>query len=201
MIIKIFTGPNNYDISSLYNKEENEYIIGVDIGAYMLAQNDINIDLSIGDFDSTNDEQFEIIKEYSKEIKKFKEKKDYTDTYLALQTALLMDYDEIVIYGGTGGRFDHEFANVNLLKLGKISIVSNGILMYMLDPGSYKIENKFKYISFFAIEDVSGLSLKEFKYELNNIQLSTEDPLCISNELEGSLSFEEGLLLVVHQNE
>jgi thiamine pyrophosphokinase len=49
MIIKIFTGPNNYDISSLYNKEENEYIIGVDIGAYSLAKNDIKIDLSIGD--------------------------------------------------------------------------------------------------------------------------------------------------------
>lgn len=201
MIIKIFTGPNNYDVSSLYNKEENEYIIGVDIGAYILAKNNINIDLSIGDFDSVNKDQYEIIEKYSKKIKRFEEKKDYTDTYLALQTALLMEYDEIVIYGGTGGRFDHEFANMNLLKLGRISIVSNDVLMYMLDPGSYEIENKFKYISFFAIEDVSDLTLKGFKYELNNIQLSTEDPLCVSNEFEGSLSFKEGLLLVIHQNE
>ena len=201
MIIKIFTGPNNYNISSLYNKEDNEFIIGVDIGAYLLSKNEINIDLSIGDFDSVTQGEFELIKKYSKSIKKFNEKKDYTDTYLAVQTALTMEYDEIVIYGGTGGRFDHEFANMNLLKLGKISIVSNDIMMYMLDPGSYEIENKFKYISFFAIEDVKGLTLNGFRYESNNINLSTEDPLCISNELEGSLTFKEGLILVVHQNE
>jgi len=201
MIIKIFTGPNNYDISSLYNKEENEFIIGVDIGAYLLSKNKINMDLALGDFDSVNEKEYATIKEYSNEIKIFKEKKNFTDTYLAIQHALLMDYDEIVIYGGTGGRFDHEFANMNLLKLGKISIVSNNVLMYMLDPGSYEIENEFKYISFFAIEDVSNLTLKGFKYELKDIQLSTEDPLCISNENEGRLSFKEGLLLVVHQNE
>lgn len=201
MIIKIFTGPNNYDLPSIYNKEENEYIIGVDIGAYLLAQNNIKIDLSVGDFDSVNETQFELIKKLSNSVKTFKEKKNYTDTYLALQIALTMEYDEIVIYGGTGGRFDHEFANVNLLKLGKISIVSNGIMMYMLDPGRYEIDNKFKYISFFAMEDVLDLSLKGFKYELSNLDLSTEDPLCISNELEGVLSFKEGLLLVVHQDE
>jgi thiamine pyrophosphokinase len=200
MIIKIFTGPNNYDLSSLYNKEEKEFIIGVDIGAYLLAIDNINIDLSIGDFDSVDSVEFELIKKYSNEIKTYDETKDYTDTYLALQVALSMDYDEIVIYGGTGGRFDHEFANVNLLKLGKISIVSNDIMMYMLDPGSYEIENKFRYISFFAIEDVKDLTLKGFKYEISNIDLSTENPLCISNELQGSINFEEGLILVVHQN-
>lgn len=201
MIIKIFTGPNNYDIPSLYNKDNDEFIIGVDIGSYKLTLENINIDLSIGDFDSVTKEDFDAISKNSKEIQTFEKKKDYTDTYLALQKALTMDYDEIVIYGGTGGRFDHEFANVNLLKLGKISMVSNNIMMYMLDPGSYSIENKFKYISFFAMEDVSGLTLKGFKYDLNNVDLNTEDPLCISNELEGSLSFEKGLLLVVHQDE
>ena len=200
MIIKIFTGPNNYEISSIYNKEEKEFIIGVDMGAYLLAFDNIKIDLAIGDFDSVDSIEFELIKKHSKEVRKFDKKKDYTDTYLALQVALSMEYDEIVIYGGTGGRFDHEFANVNLLKLGKISIVSNDIMMYMLDPGSYEIENRFRYISFFAIEDIKDLTLKGFKYEISNVYLSTENPLCISNELQGSLNFEEGLLLVVHQN-
>ncbi len=200
MIIKIFTGPNNYDLSSLYNMEENEFIIGVDIGAYLLALDNIKIDLAIGDFDSVDSVEFELIKKHSKEIKKYDQKKDFTDTYLALQVALSMEYDEIVIYGGTGGRFDHEFANMNLLKLGRISIVSNDIMMYMLDPGSYEIENRFRYISFFAIEDIKDLTLKGFKYEISNIDLSTENPLCISNELQGSLNFEKGLLLIVHQN-
>ncbi len=201
MIVKIFTGPNNYDISKLYDYDEDEFVIGVDIGAYLLTLKNINIDLSIGDFDSVDKNEFELIKKNSTNIEKFEIKKDYTDTYLAVQRALSMDYDEIIIYGGTGGRFDHWFANMNLLKLGSISIISNNILMYMLDPGCYDIKNKYKYISLFAIEDVRGLSLEHFKYELNDIFLSTEDPLCISNELEGKIEFKEGLLLVVHQNE
>ena len=76
MIIKIFTGPNNYDISSLYNKEENEFIVGVDIGAYLLSKNKINMDLALGDFDSVNEKEYATIKEYSNEIKIFKEKKN-----------------------------------------------------------------------------------------------------------------------------
>lgn len=201
MIVKIFTGPSNYDISSLYNKDKKEFVIGVDIGAFLLAKHKIRFDLAIGDFDSVNEKQYQTIQEYCAEIKTFQKKKNFTDTYLALQEALKMDYDEIVIYGGTGGRLDHEFANMNLLKLGKISIVSDNVMMYMLDPGRYEIENKYKYISFFAIEDVIDLNLKGFKYELSNVNLTTEDPLCISNELEGTLHFEKGLLLVIHQNE
>ena len=75
------------------------------------------------------------------------------------------------------------------------------VFIKTLFPSNIEIENEFKYISFFAIEDVSNFTLKGFKYELKDIQLSTEDPLCISNENEGRLSFKEGLLLVVHQNE
>ena len=78
MIIKIFTGPNNYDISSLYNKDEEEYIIGVDIGAYLLAKNNMRIDLSIGDFDSVSTTELSLIEKFSNEVQKFDEKKEYT---------------------------------------------------------------------------------------------------------------------------
>ena len=77
MIIKIFTGPNNYDISSLYNKDEEEYIIGVDIGAYLLAKNNMRIDLSIGDFDSVSTTELSLIEKFSNEVQKFDEKKEY----------------------------------------------------------------------------------------------------------------------------
>ncbi len=201
MIIKIFTGPLNYDILSLYEIEDQEFIIGVDQGAYFLAENKISFDLAIGDFDSVNKEEFELIKSFTKDIMKFDKVKDYTDTFLAVKEALKKDYSEIMIYGGIGHRFDHSYANLNLLKLGNISIVTDELAMYMLDPGDYNIKNTHSYISFFAIEDVIDLHLKGFLYETDIDYLDTENPLCISNEKEGSVSFKEGLLLVIHQNE
>ena len=52
MIIKIFTGPLNYDIMNLYSKDESEFIIGVDQACSLLIENNIAIDLALGDFDS-----------------------------------------------------------------------------------------------------------------------------------------------------
>jgi thiamine pyrophosphokinase len=110
-------------------------------------------------------------------------------------------YTDITIYGGLGNRIDHSIANIMLLKLGDIKIVTENEIMYVLDPGTYVINNKYDYISFFAVEDIVGLNLKDFEYELNDYDLSTEDPLCISNKGKGTVSFEEGLLLVIHQKE
>lgn len=201
MIIKIFTGPLNYSVKKVYKEENNELIIGVDSGCMHLLNSGVTPDIGIGDFDSVTDDEYKIIKSKIKNLKTFDKIKDYTDTYLAVKEALKFKHTEIIIYGGIGERIDHTFANVNLLKLGNITLVDESTQMYMLDPGIYQIDSDFKYISFFAIEDVKGLTLKGFKYELNKINLDNFDPLCISNEGSGSLEFEEGLLLVINQNE
>ena len=51
MIVKIVAGSND-SFSELYEKDQNEYIIGVDYGCKILNDLDSNIDLAIGDFDS-----------------------------------------------------------------------------------------------------------------------------------------------------
>lgn len=201
MIVKIVTGPLNYDITKLYKKDESEYIIGVDQGCKMLLSNSIKIDLALGDFDSLDIETYREVRKYAKKVIVHPSEKKYTDTFLAIKEALLLDYSEILIYGGLGKRFDHTFANINLLKLGNIKIINEDTVVYMLDPGVYKIENDKKYISFFAIEEVCNLNLVGFKYDLENIFLDTENPLCISNEGKGSLSFDSGLLMVIEQDE
>ena len=61
MIIKIFTGPLNYDVKKLYQKDEFEYIIGVDQGCEMLLSNNIDIDFALGDFDSIDSEVYKKI--------------------------------------------------------------------------------------------------------------------------------------------
>lgn len=201
MIVKIFAGPLNYDLNKLYSKDEDEFNVGVDYGALMLLRNNTKIDLAIGDFDSVTKEEYEHIKKSAVETKKFPAKKKSTDLYLAIEDVLEMDFRKIIIYGGMGGRFDHSYANLSLLRLGNISIITEEAILYALQPGTHHIENKHKYISFFALEDIFDLTIKGFLYEKYNFKLLVDDPLCISNEGKGTVSFTKGLLLVMHQDE
>ena len=201
MIVKIFAAPLTYDFNKVYTKDNEEFIVGVDHGALFLVQNNMPIDLAIGDFDSVTDKEFDQIEKFAKVTKKYRTRKDYTDLYLAIEEVLEMDFHKIIIYGAIGGRFDHSYANLSLLRLGSISIVTEDAILYALEPGTHRIRNKHKYISFFSLEDIFDLTLTGFKYEKKSFELYTDDPLCISNEKEGTVSFSEGLLLVIHQNE
>lgn len=197
----IFTGPKTYNIARFFTKCEDAFIIGADQGALFLAEHQFHFDLAIGDFDSVKKRDLPLIHQYADEIQTFSSIKNFTDTYLAVEEALKRGYDEIVIYGGIGNRFDHSYANVFLLQLGNITMVSDNEVMYMLDPGFYDINNEAKYFSLFAIEDVSSLTIKGFKYELNSSTLLVGDPLCVSNQGQGTIEFADGVLLVIHQNE
>jgi len=201
MIVKIFTSPSSQELIDLYQEEANEFLIGVEEGAYMLAKNRIAMDRAVGDFDSVSPAQKKTIAKYAQAVALHEEEKDETDTELAIEMALNLHADKILIYGGLGKRFDHAYANMFLLKKGPITLIDLNHKMYVLSPGEHKIENKYSYISFFAIEDVKNLNLKNFYYPLKGKDLSRFDPLCISNKGSGTVSFDRGLLLVIHAND
>ncbi len=203
MIIKIFTGPLNYDLDKLYQKEEGEFIIGVDQACKLLIDNKIKIDLAVGDFDSSILSKEEVMT-YAAETVMFDSIKNYTDTDLAIREALKRSHDEIVIYGGIGKRLDHTYANILLLSFGSygnIKMINDDTEVSVLTKGIYNIENSYKYISFYALEDILDLTLKGFKYELNNHNLTTLSPLGTSNEGSGTVNFSVGKLLVIKTNE
>lgn len=200
MKCNIVTGPNNYDLKEIF-KADGTFTIGADIGAYILAKHEVKFDLALGDFDSVTPFELDSIKRFARELLEYPIKKNATDTYLAVEEAFKRGYDDITIYGGIGKRIDHTLANIMLLKLGDIKIVTDTEVMYMVDPGTYEINNEFNYISFFAVEDVVQLNLKGFEYELTDYSLTVDDPLCISNKGKGTISFKEGSLLVIHQKE
>ncbi|MFU8786504.1 MAG: thiamine diphosphokinase [Candidatus Izemoplasmataceae bacterium] len=201
MIIKIFVNPINYTIENLYQQDDNQYLMGVDKGAYHALKKGLNLDLVLGDFDSTTEEEYSFIQTHAKNIKTFKERKDETDSYLAIKEALLLNPKEIIVYGGMGGRLDHTYGNLLLLKQGDITFVTDKQKMYILSPGKYAIENPYQAISFFAIEDVKSLTLQNFSYELSDYDLVVDDPLCISNKGHGTVTFKDGLLLVIHSSD
>ena len=86
----LFCG-QNIDLNK-YNLKDS-YLIGVDNGALILANNKIEMDLALGDFDTAKEENLNLIMKYSKKIKKLNPIKDDTDTFDALDI-VYGKYDE-----------------------------------------------------------------------------------------------------------
>lgn len=197
----IVTGPYDPTLLEIIDVSDAHLIVGADSGAFLLAQKEISFDMAIGDFDSVTKKEYSQIKDYAKEIDPYKKTKDFTDTYLAITYCLDKQADEIIVYGGIGSRLDHTYANINALTMGNITFITPTTKMYLLEAGDHTIHNTYKYISFFAFEKVKNLSIESFQYEMKNKDLDPYSSLCVSNEGQGVVSFDEGRLLVVHQNE
>lgn len=185
------------------NKEylNNAFIIGVDRGALNAINQGINLDISIGDFDSVNDNEFELIKNNSKKIIKLNRIKDETDTLEAIN--LVKNYDEIIILGGIKGkRIEHFYSNLILLNnYNNIKMIDDNSLIE-IKKESFKPYANYQFVSFFSLDDNTIISLVGFKYNLSKYNLKRNDPLCISNEIINNPYVTlEGKIMVIYTNE
>lgn len=181
--------------------QDREYI-GVDHGVEELLKQGITPKFAIGDFDSLQNRQ--TLENLNIQI--LPERKDVTDTHAAIDYLLSKGYDEIEIYGVTGGRLDHFFAVMCLLEKYqdiKLKVIDQQNCIQLLKPGIYHIENKdYYYFSLFALNE-SILSIKQAEYTLDHYLLKREDPLCVSNEVKGEYAIIEnsGNILLIQSRD
>ena len=192
---------NNIDLTQ-YDFND-KIVVGIDKGAYLAYQANIKLDYAIGDFDSISAQELEELNGYTKIIK-LNPIKDDTDTLYALK--MFSQYERLIVLGGiTGKRIDHFVANLKLFyDFPNLVIVDNDTFISLCDKESYFRKDEYNFYSFFALEDVTNLSLKGFKYELENYQLSHTSNLGVSNEIEkeeASVSYSEGKLLLIKTKE
>lgn len=177
-------------------------IICADRGCVYAEKLGIKPDLIVGDFDSYDGAFPE-----NTEIYRSVPEKDDTDTLLAVKKAISAGCDEITLYGGLGGRFDHAFANVQTIiyahKRGcKMTIADRDNELTAVGAGEYRLKNRCGfYISLFSlteramIDEWSGV-----KYPLENYEMSQEFPIGVSNEItadEAFLRISSGIVLIV----
>ena len=192
------------------NKTEQTCLIAADRGVEFFMGTDLEPDVAVGDFDSLSAEGAKYMETLKHtEIRRLKPEKDDSDTQSAANYAIEQGTERIMILGATGNRIDHLMANFGLLMLGKtkqvqIVLVDAYNYMSLIESGMIlKKEEQFgKYVSFFPIEgEVTGLTLKGFKYPLNSYTLKVEDSgLTVSNEIsdpEAEVTFETGKLLMI----
>lgn len=189
------------DLPLKINKGSNDKIFAVDGGLKILNGTDLKPDMVVGDFDSLG------FRPQAERLLCLPVEKDVTDSYAAAMLAADEGFKRIVIFGGTGGRTEHTFANVQLLnalaKRGVKAFLTDGArTMTVSDGGTVKISaKKSGYVSVFSLDaECEGVTLKGLKYPLSRYTLTNSYPIGVSNEFTGQaaeITAEKGAFLVV----
>lgn len=185
---------------------EDAFIVCVDGGHTLAARKHISPQLIIGDFDSSicpsyPDCEFIVLPTH----------KDDTDTMYAIKTCLSRGFNDFDIYGATGGREDHTFANLCVLQF----LSDKNCTARLLDPNTEIVcQNggtktyKRSYYSYFSIFPFgcpkAVLTLKGFEYPLEYGILRCDYPLGISNSILGEtaeVTVHEGRVIIIQTKE
>lgn len=200
----------NVDLKIL--NENYDKIIAVDRGLESLYEINKEPDYIVGDFDSVNKDIINFYKNKNIPIQEHNPEKDFTDTDLGLKFAISLNPTKITIVGGIGTRLDHTIANIHILTLALEKHIECEILdehnkIYLIDNFT-KIEKRKafgKYVSLIPLtSQVKGITLKGFKYLLDNYTLSIGKSLGISNEIEeevATIEINDGILIVIESKD
>lgn len=161
-------------------------------------------DIVVGDFDSSTAAVPEGI-----ECIRVSPIKDDTDAMLAANTAIERGCTEIRFFCALGGRFDHTFANIQMLehlhKRGVRAVLYGGDeKISLLHQGdSVKIPRYEGFVSLFAYYETSTVSEFGMKYPLVRYRLDNAFPLGVSNEVadpEGEIIVHSGAVILCEYN-
>lgn len=161
----------------------------------------------VGDFDSVNTDVLKQYESSNVKIKKLIPEKDFTDTEAALDLAIKINSNMITIIGAIGTRLDHTIANIHILKCAleknieaKIINENNEIRLVRKNI-TLANDNRYKYISLIPLTtEVTGITLKGFKYPLENYTLKIGTSLGVSNEQTeniATINLKSGILIVI----
>lgn len=171
--------PNNLNLDNIW--------IGVDSGANFLFEKGVQPEFILGDLDSVNKnylQSCQVIK---------KDNQDLTDTEFAIDwlVANFSELKTINLYGASGLRQDHFFANILLLSKAlyrekNIRIIDDNNIIFLANKGENILKNinDYKYISFVPLKEDTYVSIEGAKYSVQNMLLSMDRANATSNEFD-----------------
>ena len=197
----IIVGAGEFFPACRIEKRPGDLLIAADGGYKYLSEMNLRPDLLVADFDSLTTQAPDDVP-----VLRFKPEKDDTDMGIAIAEGLRQGCTHFLLYGGTGGRADHTFANyqalIHLARLGKRAfLVGEGWSAMAMTDSSLSLRPLPQgTVSVFAVDNrCEGVSIEGLKYPLDRVALVNDYPLGVSNELLGvpaRISVECGTLLV-----
>lgn len=113
MRIIIVAGSKHHTFNQ-YHKQNDDYFIGIEDGAFEILKSGNKLDVAVGDFDTTI--HYDEICEKAVKVLKYPKEKNEIDLELALMYVLNnFSNCPIYIYNATQGRLDHELITIKLL--------------------------------------------------------------------------------------
>ena len=207
----IYVGGNVNPTNITEHPKADDITIAADVGALNAKKLGDIPEMIVGDFDSAKLET--IKKEFPRaEIVTVPSEKDFTDTELAIDTAIKKGAKEIVIIGGLDGRLDHTMTNIALLedlaKNNVYTVMTDGKnrIRYIESTSTIIARSQFKYLSLIPrTEKIKGLTILGCKYSLENKNITNSAPgLTISNEIVQNCAFisvKKGGLLIIESSD
>ena len=179
----------------------DDYNIFCDCGLRHKKKLGIEADLIVGDFDSYERPETAV------ETIALPCEKDDTDTVFAVKEGIRRGFDEFLIVGAIGQRFDHTLGNLYILDLldsagKKAVIVDDYSEMELVSDTPKYVKDSFSFFSLINITGVAnGITIKNAKYPLCNAEIKTSYQYGISNEvLKGrtaEITVKQGKLLLI----
>lgn len=191
----IYVGGNIFPENITEKPDKDDICIAADSGYKNARLLGADVQTIVGDFDSISQEDKDNISDGTRVVTVPAEK-DFTDTQLAVKTALEMGATNIVIIGGLSGRLDHTLSNLaileNLYENNIRATITDGAnrIRYIKNSSDLIARSKFKYLSVIARDEkVKGVCVEGCKYPLKNATLSNKFQYAISNEILKNCAF------------
>ena len=187
---------------------EEDYIICADGGIRHALTLNARPDLIVGDMDSADPAQLQQFKDAGVLVEPFSHDKNETDLELAINRAIELEPEQIMILAALGGRLDQTIANIALLadsRLAGFDIrLDDGVEEILLCRDQAQIHGRSGDIVSLipwqgAVTEVQTVNLR---WPLDEETLYPDKTRGVSNEMLGetaSISIGSGLLLVVHR--
>lgn len=187
--------------------KEGDLLIAADAGFDNAVLLGVTPTLVLGDFDSLDESRL------PRETERLRvpTEKDFTDTQLAVDTAIKRGADEIVLIGGLSGRLDHTLSNLAILEdLNEkriLCVMTDGRsrVRYLHSTSTLIARSGFRYLSLLTLsEKAKGVSVEGCKYPLKNATLSRNFQYAVSNEITGNcalISVRKGGIYVVESKD
>lgn len=164
-------------------------------------------DWIVGDMDSISEHDRRFMEEAGVSFELHPPEKDSTDTQIALELVERQGGRDIVVWGGTGSRLDHNLSNI----LSALSFIERGVDIVFDSPDLtvYYVKKQLVVpglpgdtVSLIALDGrVSGVDLSGFKYPLDKATLEINWQWAVSNIITGEspvVRLDSGILAVFH---
>lgn len=185
----------------------NDFILCADGGTRHAITLGLVPNVVIGDLDSVTEEERRKMKELGVEMIQHPADKNETDLELAINHALTLKPDQILVLAALGGRMDQTLANIALLSDPRLSTfdirLTDGMEELFFCRDQARVEGRSgDIVSLIPWQgEVTGVFTENLGWHLHYETLYPEKTRGISNEMTAdvaTISITSGLLLITH---